>query len=104
MSFFIQRLSVLQLICTRLAVYTAEFPDHIAYIMHNRYAGWGPGQLQSEVERDVWYVAASAKELVLKPVIALPKPLYRKILELMGGEYAETARRVYEGLEGIYGV
>eukprot|EP00959_Pyramimonas_sp_CCMP1952_P338155 7081570-Pyramimonas_sp.AAC.1 len=57
-----------------------------------RYAGWGPGQLQSEVERDVWYVAASAKELVLKPVIKLPKPLWREILELMGGEYADTAR------------
>jgi putative transcriptional regulator len=60
-----------------------------------RYAGWGPGQLESEAERDVWYVAASAKELVLKPVIKLPKPLYREILELMGGEYSETARKAF---------
>lgn len=41
------------------------------------------------------YCAACAKELVLKPVIQLPKPLWREILELMGGEYAECSRRAY---------
>jgi len=66
-----------------------------------RYAGWGPGQLQSEVERGVWYCAAAARELVLKPVIQLPKPLWREVLELMGGEYAECSRRTYNSQERL---
>lgn len=64
-----------------------------------RYCGWAPGQLESECERGVWYPIAAAKELSLKQVIQLPKPLWREILELCGGELAEVAARVYEGAE-----
>jgi len=69
--------------------------DPKEYKFFARYAGWGPGQLEAEVKRGTWYCAACAKELVLKPVIQLPKPLWREILELMGGEYAECSRRAY---------
>jgi len=47
----------------------------------------------------VWYPIAAAKELSLKQVIQLPKPLWREILELCGGELAEVAARAYEGAE-----
>eukprot|EP00238_Polyblepharides_amylifera_P004359 CAMPEP_0196573086 /NCGR_PEP_ID=MMETSP1081-20130531/3041_1 /TAXON_ID=36882 /ORGANISM="Pyramimonas amylifera, Strain CCMP720" /LENGTH=244 /DNA_ID=CAMNT_0041890663 /DNA_START=337 /DNA_END=1071 /DNA_ORIENTATION=- len=60
-----------------------------------RYAGWGPGQLENEVANNVWYAAASSKELVLKPVIQLPKPLWREILELMGDEFSEASWKTY---------
>jgi len=61
-----------------------------------QYAGWAPGQLEMELERnDVWITAACAPELVLKQVIQLPKPLWREVLELMGGEYATMSRQKY---------
>jgi len=41
------------------------------------------------------YCASTAKEVVLKPVIQLPKPLWREVLELMGGEYAEASKKTY---------
>lgn len=32
---------------------------------YSRYCGWGPAQLESEIERGVWYLAAASKEFVL---------------------------------------
>ncbi len=64
-----------------------------------RYCGWGPGQLESECERGVWYPVSAAKELSLKQVIQLPKPLWREVSELCGGELADMAARAYEGAE-----
>ena len=64
-----------------------------------RYCGWGPGQLESECERGVWYPVSAAKELSLKQVIQLPKPLWREVSELCGGELADMAVRAYEGAE-----
>ena len=43
----------------------------------------------------VWITAACAPELVLKQVIQLPKPLWREVLELMGGEYAIMSKQQY---------
>jgi hypothetical protein len=39
------------------------------------------------------YTAAAARSLVLKQCLQLPKPLWREVMELMGGEYADTSRR-----------
>ena len=36
-----------------------------------------------------------AKQLALKQVIQLPKPLWREILELCGGELKSAAARAY---------
>ncbi|CAI7911455.1 unnamed protein product [Closterium sp. NIES-53] len=56
---------------------------------------WQPGKLQEEVDAGLWYTAACARSLVLKQCLQLPKPLWREMLELMGGEYAETARKEF---------
>lgn len=56
---------------------------------------WQPGTLEKEVEGGLWFPAACARSLVLKQCIRLPKPLWREVMELMGGEYADTARREY---------
>ena len=64
-----------------------------------RYCGWAPGQLESECERGVWFPVAAAKELSLKQVIQLPKPLWREISELCGGELEEMARKAYQTYE-----
>jgi putative transcriptional regulator len=68
-------------------------PDEFKFFA--RYCGWAPGQLESECERGVWYPIAAAKELALKQVIKLPKPLWREILELCGGELESMAIEAY---------
>ena len=60
-----------------------------------RYCGWAPGQLEDECDRGVWYPVACSRQIALKPVIALPKPLWREVLELCGGELALKAKRAY---------
>lgn len=60
-----------------------------------RYAGWGPGQLEREVAVGVWYLASSSKDMILKPCIKLPKPLWRETLEYMGDPYVDISRRAY---------
>jgi putative transcriptional regulator len=72
-------------------------PDEFKFFA--RYCGWAPGQLESECERGVWFPVAGAKELALKQVIQLPKPLWREVLELCGGELAEISAKAYREQE-----
>jgi len=73
----------------------------------SRYCGWGPGQLEREVEAGVWFLAAASADLVLAQPSdaalrkgaeqeALPASrtggLWADMLQLMGGEYALIAR------------
>jgi putative AlgH/UPF0301 family transcriptional regulator len=68
-------------------------PDFISLIRF--VAGWGPGQLEREVAMGVWYLASSSKDVILKHCIRLPKPLWREVLEYMGGPYVDISRRAY---------
>ena len=47
----------------------------------------------------MWFPVAGAKELALKQVIQLPKPLWREVLELCGGELAEISAKAYREQE-----
>ncbi|KAG0583095.1 hypothetical protein KC19_3G108900 [Ceratodon purpureus] len=58
-----------------------------------RFAGWGPGQLEQEVEAGVWYLASCSKRFVLKQCIQLPKPLWNEVMEHMGPPYSDISRR-----------
>ncbi|EFJ44634.1 hypothetical protein VOLCADRAFT_106296 [Volvox carteri f. nagariensis] len=60
---------------------------------------WAPGQLEEEVAKGAWYPAACSRSLVLKPALQLPVPLWREVLQLMGGQYLGVAREGYEGDE-----
>jgi putative transcriptional regulator len=53
------------------------------------YAGWGPGQLEEEMEREDWIVADPEAEDVLGPE---PEELWSAVLERMGGRYTLIAR------------
>jgi len=64
-----------------------------------RYCGWGPGQLERECARGVWYPVACSKQLALKQVIQLPKPLWREVLELCGGDLQAASKKAYGELE-----
>lgn len=38
------------------------------------------------------WTAAASRPIVLKQCLQLPKPLWKEVLECMGGEYAAAAR------------
>jgi putative transcriptional regulator len=53
------------------------------------FAGWGPGQLESELERDDWIIEPALPD----DVFSLdPEGLWSDVLERKGGEYALVAR------------
>lgn len=52
------------------------------------YAGWGPGQLEAEVEEDAWLLAPGVADLIFDTD---PEQLWRTVLRHMGGEYAVLA-------------
>jgi putative transcriptional regulator len=53
------------------------------------HAGWGPGQLDAELERDDWLVEPAEIEDVFEPD---PSGLWGEVLERKGGRYALLAR------------
>ena len=53
------------------------------------HAGWGPGQLESELEREDWIVLEATPEDVFSPE---PGGLWGAVLEREGGQYALLAR------------
>jgi putative transcriptional regulator len=53
------------------------------------YAGWGPGQLDGEVEREDWIVEPARPSDVFNEV---PETLWGEVLERKGGQYALLAR------------
>jgi putative transcriptional regulator len=52
------------------------------------YAGWGSGQLQSEIEEGAWYVLPAEPS---DPFNADPRRLWHDVLRRQGGELALVA-------------
>jgi putative transcriptional regulator len=52
-------------------------------------SGWGPGQLEAELERDDWIVEATEREDLFTDD---PDHLWNAVLERKGGRYALVAR------------
>jgi len=53
------------------------------------YAGWGPGQLDAELERDDWFVAPAGIDDIFDTDA---DELWRRVLERKGGHFALVAR------------
>jgi len=53
------------------------------------YAGWGPGQLDAELERDDWFVAPAGIDDIFDPDA---EELWRRVLSRKGGHFAVVAR------------
>jgi len=53
------------------------------------YAGWGPGQLEAEIERDDWIIHSPSE---LEIFCEAPESLWSSVLEGMGGQFALVAR------------
>ena len=69
-----------------------------AVLFARGHAAWVPGQLQREIDKGVWYLAAASADLVLRyagaPVRADDDPadLWRDVLACLGEDFAEVAR------------
>jgi putative transcriptional regulator len=50
------------------------------------YSGWGPGQLESELEQDSWIVCDFVTDMLLFDTD--PQIMWRKALESMGGRFS----------------
>ena len=64
-----------------------------------RYAGWGPGQLEEEVRRGVWIVAAASREVIMGRGgrgggVFQGDAAWHAVLQMMGGEYAGLSEAV----------
>ena len=53
------------------------------------YSGWGPGQLDAELEREDWFVAPAGIDDIFDPD---PDELWRRVLERKGGHFRLVAR------------
>ena len=53
------------------------------------YAGWSPGQLEDELERDAWLTHPASLDLIFE---ADPERLWQKILREKGGTYRLLAQ------------
>eukprot|EP00899_Mesostigma_viride_P011503 jgi/Mesvir1/20353/Mv19939-RA.1 len=75
--------------CVREGIHGPE-----EFRIFNRYAGWGPGQLEREIKAGVWHSAACSPSLILREAGHEAGPrdqLWKDILRLMGGEYAQMS-------------
>jgi putative transcriptional regulator len=77
---------------------TGDIPSEIrssvrrarVYVGHS---GWGPGQLEAELESDSWIVEPATEEDVFT---RSPDALWRRVLERKGPEYARLARTPFD--------
>jgi putative transcriptional regulator len=73
---------------------TATAPEELAVGVREArafvgHAGWGPGQLEAELEREDWILEAALHEDAFS---AEPRDLWTEVLTRKGGSYALVAR------------
>lgn len=57
------------------------------------YSGWGPGQLENEIEEGSWVTTDPTADLVFR---VPPEHVWQEALRRMGGEYALMATMPYD--------
>ena len=66
-----------------------EVAEHVSSVrVFAGYSGWGPGQLDDELEQDGWYVVDAVVEDL---VTGNPAGLWRAVLRRQGGDLAVAA-------------
>jgi len=77
---------------------TGEVDDDVRpHILRARifagYSGWGPGQLEAEMESDSWIVDPAREEDVFADQ---PDVLWSRVLERKGSEFRRLSRMPYD--------
>jgi putative transcriptional regulator len=57
------------------------------------YSGWGPGQLEAEMEHDSWIIEPAREDDVFTEA---PDLLWSRVLERKGGDYRRLSRMPYD--------
>ena len=68
-------------------------PDVVRARVYAGYAGWGPGQLEAEMEAGGWIVEPAREEDVFTDA---PSLLWSHVLERKGGQYRQLSRIPYD--------
>ena len=68
-------------------------PDIVRARIYAGYSGWGPGQLEAEMEADSWIVEPALEEDVFTDA---PDLLWSRVLQRKGGEYSRLSRMPYD--------
>lgn len=63
-------------------------PDLVAIRFYAGYSGWGPGQLESELDQNAWLVVDATVDDVFAPD---PEEMWRAVLRRQGGKLARLA-------------
>eukprot|EP00899_Mesostigma_viride_P012143 jgi/Mesvir1/2092/Mv16624-RA.1 len=66
------------------------------------HSGWAPGQLQQELNMGSWYVGAGSSDIVTNQCLNLRRPLWRQIMDLLGGKPAAVVARMDDEDGGQY--
>ena len=59
------------------------------FVVYAGYAGWAPGQLEAEIERGDWHVAAGRSEYVFD---IDPAEVWPRLIRYHGGQWVERSR------------
>ena len=51
-----------------------------------------------QIQEGKWYCAATSPELILKSSVDCVVPLWKEVMQLMGGKYALISRAIYDDL------
>ncbi len=57
------------------------------------YSGWGPGQLEAEIEEDAWIIELALEDDVFTDT---PELLWSRVLSRKGPEYRQLSRMPYD--------
>ena len=68
-------------------------PDILRARVYAGYSGWGPGQLEAEMDADSWIVEPAREDDVFTDA---PDLLWSRVLERKGGEYRRLSRMPYD--------
>ncbi|EKX53921.1 hypothetical protein GUITHDRAFT_160742 [Guillardia theta CCMP2712] len=63
-----------------------------------RYTRWVRGQLEEEVKAGKWFIAAGSSDLIFRKSSKEGAPLWKEVLELMGGRYSLICKAAYNEL------
>jgi putative transcriptional regulator len=86
-----ENLSVTGTVDALKAIATGDGPDNMLFILG--YAGWSPGQLDTEIHENVWLVADPDPELIFSPNIESKWDAAVKKLGIDPGMLSSTAGR-----------